>query len=465
MKLNLPPIVLAMLEQRGGIFDPNLRGSQEYLGKMCTEQGYPLHPSVMDFEATFGGLVLPDDEAKVGQGEPEWFFGTFACLSGGGHVAPRGGGKGQKRVPVVYSPRDIVYFLDAQGCAYAQDTIEDTKAVLYASNGTALVCRILLDDAFFSRKETSVELKGLQGEALSQRFALSRIAEASGPDLRYYSDAKGEIVLVEDIKAKQTRCACTTMDQINAFKATVAPSEDKLALELSPLLIPLLGKSRLRMVAAQLESFPDIFDYLRDLRELDVSSNGLEALPDSLWRATELIAMDISFNSMTTLTDGIGNLKSLRSLSLRGCPLRKLPSGLTGAKQLTKLNLSACAELDVDAALEVIAKLPKLKDLTLPLSISLTSLAPLAHLPLKSLQLNGIHVRHPDRLPAGLGQLHKLSDLRIEYADDIAQLPANQEDIDALRLLFSKRFTYADIRQSALMQPSKLYLRAFADSL
>ena len=62
-------------------------------------------------------------------------------------------------------------------------------------------------------------------------------------------------------------------------------------------------------------------------------------------------------------------------------------------------------------------------------------------------------------------QLKKMTSLRIEYADDIAQLPEAPEDIRALRFLFSKRFTDDDIRQSALKQPSKLYLRAFADTL
>ncbi len=465
MKLNLPSIVLAMLEQRGGIMDPDRRGSQERLEKVCIEHGYALHSAVIDFEAAFGGLVMPDEGRKVKRGEPQWVFGTYACLSEGGHVAPRGGSKRRDLVPVVYSPNDIVYFLDAQGSAYAQDTIEDTSAVLYAENATALVCRILLDDAFFSRQETSVELKGLQGEALSQRLALTRISEASGADRRYYGDARGSILVVEEIKAKQTRCACATMDQLHAVKAPAASSAGKLAPELSPILTPLLGKAGVRMVSEQRASLPDIFDHLPDLRELDVSSNLLESLPDSLWRATELTALDISFNPLTILADGIGNLTALRTLSLRGCPLRSLPDALAGAKQLTKLILSECESLDVDAALQVIAKLPKLKDLTLPLSRSLTSLSPLVHLPLKALYLHGIRVTHPDRLPAGLGQLKKLTDLRIEYADDIAQLPEAQEDVHALRLLFSKRFTDADIQQSALRQPSKLYLRAFADTL
>jgi hypothetical protein len=113
----------------------------------------------------------------------------------------------------------------------------------------------------------------------------------------------------------------------------------------------------------------------------------------------------------------------------------------------------------------VIAKLPKLKELSLPLSRSLTSLAPLANVPIKTLYLRGTYVKHPDRLPSGLSQLKKLKDLRIEYADDIAQLPEAAEDIRALRLLFSPKFTDDDIRQSAARQPEKLYLQAFVKTL
>ncbi len=465
MKLNLPPIVLAIFEQRGGLIALNLHGSLDQLEKVCKEHGYALHPSVMDFEAAFGGLVMPDEGEIVKNGEPHWVFGTYACLSGGSHVAPRGGSKQRGLVPVVYSPNDIVYFLDAQGKAYAQDTIEDTSAAPYAENATALICRILLDDVFFSRHETKLEINGLQGSALSQRFSLTMVAEASGADLRYYSDANGSILVMEEVKAKRTICVCATMDQLQAFTAPAAAPTGMLAPELQQILTPLLGKASVRMASERRTSLPDFFDHLPDLREIDVSSNRLETLPDSLWRATALTTLDISFNPLTRLADGIGNLKALRSLSLRGCPIPYLSDALGGAKHLTKLILSECEELDVDAALAVIAKLPKLKDLTLPLSRSLTSLAPLAHLPLKALQLNGFSVARPDRLPAGLGQLKKLTDLRIEYADDIALLPVALDDVHALRLLFAKRFTDADIRRSALQQPSKLYLQAFADTL
>ena len=456
MKLKLPAVVLAMLKKRGGTMDAGLRATRVQLVKTCEEHRYIPHPSVIAFEAAFGGLVIPD-EGKMKKGEPCWLFGTHACLITSGHFAPRGGSKARKLVPVVCSPNDIIYYLDDQGRGYAEDTIEDVSAFFYADTGTSLVCRIVFDDVLFSRKETSLDLPGLQGEELSKRFSLALVTEASGKDLRYFSDPKGDVLVVEDIKAKRTRFASATKKQLKLVKQPVASG--------APELIPFLGKTNVRMVSEQRTSLPEFFEHLPDLRELDVSINRLETLPESLWRATQLTTLDLSFNPLKELPEGIGHMKALTTLLLRGCPLEVLPDALAGAKNLTNLRISECKELDVDKALLVIAKLPKLKDLSLPLSHTLTSLAPLAHLPLKSLLLHGSYVRHPSRLPAGLGQLKKMTDLRIEYADDIAQLPEAPEDVRALHLLFSKRFTNDDIRQSALKQPSKLYLRAFADTL
>jgi Leucine-rich repeat (LRR) protein len=333
--------------------------------------------------------------------------------------------------------------------------------MLYADNDTSLVCRIVINDALFSREETSLDMPGLQGEELAKRLSLSLITDASSKDFRYFSDATGDLLVVEDIKAKQTRFASATKKQFKLMKPPIVAGADKA----TPDMIPYLGKSYVRMCGEQRTSIPEFFKHLPDLRELDVSINRIETLPESLWQATQLTYLDLSFNPLKTLPDGIAKMKALCTLSLRGCPLAALPDTLAGAKNLTKLIVTECEELDVDAALLVIAKLPKLKELSLPLSGSLTSLAPLAQLQMKSLLLNGIHVQHPSRLPAGLSQLKKLTDLRIEYADDIAQLPEAPDDVRSLRLLFAKRFTDDDIRQSALKQPEKLYLRAFVDTL
>lgn len=460
MKLKLPKVVLALLKKRGGIMDAKLRATKARLVKACEEYNYTPHASVIAFEAAFGGLLIPD-EGKMKKDEPCWLFGTHACLASGAHVAPLGGSKVRKLVPVVYSPNDIIYYLDEQGRGYAEDTIEDLSASFYADNGTSLVCRIIFNDALFSREETSLDLPGLQGEELSKRLSITLVTEASGKDFHYFSDATGDVLVIEEIKANRTRFASTTKKQFKLLKPAVISGEG----EATPEMIPFLGKTNVRMVSEQRTSLPEFFEHLPDLRELDVSINRLDALPESLWRATQLTDLDLSFNPLKELPDGIGNMKSLIKLSLRGCPIKILPDALASAKNLTWLIVTECEELDVDAALPVIAKLPKLKELWLPLSRSLTSLLPLAQLSLKSLYLNGTNVQRPSRLPAGLGQLKKLTDLRIEYADDIAELPKAHEDVRAIRLIFAKRFTDDDIRQSALKQPEKLYLRAYADTL
>ena len=135
MKLKLPPAVLAMLKKRGSVLNAGLHATRSALIKTCKEHGYVPHTSVIAFEAAFGGLLIPD-EGKMKKGEPCWLFGTHACLTSGAHVAPRGGSKARKLVPVVYSPNDIIYYLDEQGRGYAEDTIEDTLAMFYADNGT-----------------------------------------------------------------------------------------------------------------------------------------------------------------------------------------------------------------------------------------------------------------------------------------------------------------------------------------
>lgn len=404
MKLKLPPIILSLLKKRGGVVDVKLRATRAELINACKEHNYTPHASVIAFESSFGGLLIPDGE-KMKKDEPYWLFGAHACLTSGAHTSPRGGSKARKLVPVVYSPNDIIYYLDEKGRGYAEDTIEDASAFLYADNKTSLVCRIVLNDLLFSRDETSIDLPGLQGNDLAKQLSLKLIKEASGKDRRFFSDAKGDVIVVEEIKEKRTRFAGSTKKQLTLVKqpeATKAPP------------------------------------------------------------TTEL---DLSFKPLTEVPAEIASMKDLRKLSLRGCPIKTLPESLADAKNLTQLILTDCQQLDVDAALPVIARLSKLKDLWLPLSRSLTSLAPLAKLPLKSLYLSGTSVKTPDRLPSGLGQLKKLTDLRINYADKIALLPEAEEDIRPLRLIFSKRFTDDDIRESVRKQPEVLYLNAFVKTL
>jgi hypothetical protein len=415
MGLELPPVVLALLKAAGAAVEPGGRGSKAQLLASCKRHGYVMHPSVAAFEAAFGGLVIPDSP-KQRKNDPVWLFGAHACLASEAHAAPRGGKKTRGLVPVVYSPNDVVYFLDKQGRAYAQDTVEDPEAKPFAENGSALVARIMLYSALFALGASSQALPGLQGDALAQRLALALVEEASHRDLRFFSDATAKTLVVENLKNQQT-------------------------------LVASADKKRLRLLAASAPPKP--------IKPTKPAKSAASA-------ATEL---DLSHQRLTDVSSAIGDPRTLRSLNLRGCPITSLPASLAGAKKLEKLLLAECDKLDVAAALVIIAQLPKLKTLGLPLSRSLTTLAPLASLPLRSLTLVGANVPIAKQLPAGIGQLKKLTDLRIEYADAVATLPKAPADVRALRLLFHRRFSDDDIRKSAKAQPDKKYLAAFVKTL
>jgi hypothetical protein len=392
-----------------GVVDPAQRASKAQLLATCKQHGYVMHPAVAAFEAGFGGLVIPDSPKQKKNG-PVWLFGAHACLASGAHVAPRGGKKTRALVPVAYSPNDVVYFLDKQGRAFAQDTIEDVEAKPFAENGSALIARIMLYSALFALGESSHALPGLLGAALAERLSLTLVKEASDRDLRFFSDPSAKTLVVENLKSKQTLVA----------------SADK---KRRPLL------------------------------------EGAPAAKPAKARASAPSKLDLSHKPLTDVADALGSVQALRSLNLRGCPITSLPEALLGAKKLEELLLGACSKLDVQAALTTIAQLPKLKTLALPLSRSLTTLAPLAKLPLRSLTLVGIDVPLPKQLPAGIGQLKRLTDLRIEYADAVASLPKAPADVRALRLLFHPRFSDDDIRKSAKAQPEKKYLSAFVKTL
>jgi hypothetical protein len=418
MALKLPPVALALLEAAGAAIEPKRRASKAQLLTTCKQHGYALHATVAAFEAEFGGLVIPD-RPKQKKNHPVWLFGAHACLASGAHVAPRGGKKTRALVPVVYSPNDVVYFLDKQGRAYAQDTIEDPEAKPFAENGTALITRIMLYSALFALGASAQALPGVLGDALAERLSLALVTEASDRDLRFFSDANAKTLVVENLKNQQT-------------------------------LVATADKKRVRLLAAPTPS---------------KATKPTKAARPSKPTAAAPTELDLSHQRLTDVSDAVGSARTLRSLNLRGCPIASLPAALVGAKRLEKLLLAECDKLDVDAALVIIAQLPKLKTLALPLSRSLTTLKPLAKLPLRSLTLVGANVPLAKQLPAGIGQLEKLTDLRIEYADAVATLPKAPADVRALRLLFHPRFSDDDIRKSAKAQPEKKYLAAFVKTL
>ncbi len=113
--------------------------------KLLARKKYPAHASVLAFEATFGGLVIPEDG---GNDDEDWFengestlVGAYACLRSDGHDHPTGGR--DDLVPIAYTPNDGIVFLDKAGAAYYEDTIEDLVAVRWKRTGAAAVAELL----------------------------------------------------------------------------------------------------------------------------------------------------------------------------------------------------------------------------------------------------------------------------------------------------------------------------------
>lgn len=123
----------AKLKRCRARWDPEQRGSEAQLREALREHRLAFHRAVLTFESRYGGLLVPDDDTE------DWLFGAYACLKSNAHVVSG------KLIPVVYSPNDNIWFLDAKGAAWAQDTIEDPRPVRWAADGDEMVTRIIQD--------------------------------------------------------------------------------------------------------------------------------------------------------------------------------------------------------------------------------------------------------------------------------------------------------------------------------
>jgi hypothetical protein len=129
------------LAKRKPVFEAASRGTEAQLRALLKQRGYAAHDAVLAFDARYGGLVFADSPGEEGY---DWLLGAFAYLKSNAHVDPRG--SKPDHVPVAYSPNDRIFYLDKKGACWAIDTIEDTKAVRYASDGDTMVKRILNEE-------------------------------------------------------------------------------------------------------------------------------------------------------------------------------------------------------------------------------------------------------------------------------------------------------------------------------
>lgn len=160
------------------MIDPRLRAADEArLVSLLEAHHYRAHPAVLAFDARFGGLVT--DRLQVG---------AFALLSKG-RLRERGG-KGQKDlqlVPVMLID-DLLFFLDGNGAAWAQDLVADPDAQPFAMRATTMLARLLLQE------EETTRLPGHRGDALAQTFALTLVEQASDALGRAWEGPDGLVI-------------------------------------------------------------------------------------------------------------------------------------------------------------------------------------------------------------------------------------------------------------------------------
>ncbi len=192
-------VASARLSTLAAIFDPTRRGDDKALRDRMKTRHYTVYEPVLAFERRFGGLVMPN---ALGEEDAEWIFGTHACLSSEAHGDPRGGdahaGARGKRalIPVVYTPNDVVYFLDGHGAAWAQDTIEGGAAVRFAADGDRMVARIIHTQWAFARRFDGAheELQGKRGEEVAAALGLPFVPEASDHLARLWADERSIVI-------------------------------------------------------------------------------------------------------------------------------------------------------------------------------------------------------------------------------------------------------------------------------
>jgi hypothetical protein len=142
------------------------------LAKRLEQHDLPANESVLAFEETFGGLLLPlttyDDWRDQGL---YTMIGPSAMLDT--HAAPPTGGTlGETTllVPVARGSQEDIYFLDEDGAPYFHETMGERSAVPFGADGTELVTRLLFGALVFAAQE-------LRGTPVSP--PVNRIASAA----------------------------------------------------------------------------------------------------------------------------------------------------------------------------------------------------------------------------------------------------------------------------------------------
>jgi len=169
----------------------------------------PGHKPALAFERSHGHLRIRG-----------WLIGAGACLSAKEMTyAPAGT---HQLVPVVATDNDNVFFLAADGTAWAQDTIEDPAPVKFAATAKAMWAKLSAQfRAFDSPDPKTLRLAGKHGTRVAKILGAKKFPDASDRDATWWSD--GTVYVVE--RGGETVVSWATKAQIAAVRKAlgVAP--------------------------------------------------------------------------------------------------------------------------------------------------------------------------------------------------------------------------------------------------
>ncbi|RVW62925.1 TMV resistance protein N [Vitis vinifera] len=227
---------------------------------------------------------------------------------------------------------------------------------------------------------------------------------------------------------------------------------------------------------SKLQSFPEITEDMKILRELRLDGTSLKELPSSIQHLQGLQYLDLeNCKNLLNIPDNICNLRSLKTLIVSGCSkLNKLPKNLGS---LTQLQVLCAARLDSTSC-----QLPSLSDLRSlrilnqdrsnlvhgairsdisilysleEVDLSYCNLAeggiPSEICYLSSLQALYLKGNHFSSIPSGISQLSKLKIIDLSHCEMLQQIP---ELPSSLRVLDA----HGCIRLESLSSPQSLLL-------
>lgn len=186
--LDLPAIAIAHLVARGAA-RTGKHADEAATRALLGSCGLAAHPSVLAFEASYGGLELFESDPDA----PALVVGPYAYLS----ASPGYEGRKRDHVPVAFAWNDVYYALDARGRGFTNASMVEGVFRPSAPNGRALLTQAILWRALETHPASFSTHEGREGAALAKARALPAIEDAAGKTERWWGDADGMRLVVE----------------------------------------------------------------------------------------------------------------------------------------------------------------------------------------------------------------------------------------------------------------------------